>query len=164
MYSQAAKKTVEIFVGNVPHGTKAADLVRYLHGKVVLLSSNSAITPAEAPILRCEVLKRKHLRVRDATLEGDRRRTAGLRKPRLRREEAQGEAAQGGIPEADGNRARVQVRGFPAVCGLATGGVDMPVGGKVGGDVSGEERTSRYRVTDVRVCLYAWYSYGRGRA
>ncbi len=48
---------MEVFVGNVPHGTRAPDLVNYLHAKVLLLSS-STMTSTEAHILRCEV-KRK---------------------------------------------------------------------------------------------------------
>lgn len=56
--SQAAKKNVDIFVGNVPHGTKAADLVKYLHGKALLLSPTTATTPTKAPIVRCQVKKK----------------------------------------------------------------------------------------------------------
>lgn len=58
MLAQAVKKTVEIFVGNVPHGTKAVDLVKFLHGKVLLLLPPSPTTPTEAPILRCQVVKK----------------------------------------------------------------------------------------------------------
>lgn len=79
--------------------------------------------------------KAGHFRVCDDTLEGDRRSTAELRKPRFRREAAQGKAVEGGVPEADGNRSRVQVRAVAAVRGGGAGGVDMPVGGNVGGDV-----------------------------
>lgn len=49
---------MEVYVGNVPHGTEARDLVNYLHGQVLLLLSSTA-PPAEAPILRCEVFKRR---------------------------------------------------------------------------------------------------------
>ena len=81
--------------------------------------------------------KREHLRVRDATLAGDRGCTAALQRPCLRRQGSQGKATEGKLSEADGNCAGVQVRGVPALCGVAAGGADMPVGGDVGGDVSG---------------------------
>lgn len=55
--SQAANKIVDVFVGNVPHGTRAPDLVNYLHAKILLFSS-STTTSTEAHILRCEVMRK----------------------------------------------------------------------------------------------------------
>lgn len=55
--NQAAKKTFEIYVGNVLHGTLAPDLVKYFHGEVVTRRLTSDSTGAS--ILRCQV-KRKH--------------------------------------------------------------------------------------------------------
>lgn len=45
-----------MFVGNVPHGTLAPDLVTYLHAKVLSLLPRN---PTAASILRCEVKRGK---------------------------------------------------------------------------------------------------------
>eukprot|EP00752_Nemacystus_decipiens_P006552 g5899.t2 len=55
-FEEAAKKTVEIFVGNVSHGTKAADLVKYFQNKALSFSPPST-TSTEASILRCQLKK-----------------------------------------------------------------------------------------------------------
>ncbi|CAB1112421.1 unnamed protein product [Ectocarpus sp. CCAP 1310/34] len=51
---RAAKKQVEVYIGNVPHGTLAPDLAKFLQGSVLRLSSPSPAL-ATTSILRCEV-------------------------------------------------------------------------------------------------------------
>ena len=48
---------MDLYVGNVPHGTLAPDLVKFLQRQVLLLRPSNAASAA-APVLRCE-LKRK---------------------------------------------------------------------------------------------------------